>query len=283
MTTNRVNQTLFFPVLLLIFFISSSKSFAQSYSTVEGDSINPMVYLTAGYYFPNINTSLRVDTVLGIGTEIGLEDLGLEENKSVFKLDGVVRISPNSQLAITYTNINRTSKTTLEKDIKVGDTTFLEGSGVGIKFNVDYFALTYRYSFFNEKNWNAGLSVGARAVPINTGFKALLNTDSNSFSYQKSKSIITPAILFGLHGSAYLTPKLLARYSLEYFYLNVSGIDISVIESNFSVQYFFFKKFGLGLAYSTNDYQVKQIPIGDFNGQVDVNFGGMNLFLVARF
>ena len=86
-----------------------------------------------------------------------------------------------------------------------------------------------------------------------------------------------------MHGSAYLTPKLLARYSLEYFYLSIDGIDINVIESNFSVQYFIFKQFGLGLAYSTNDYQVNDIPLGDFNGKVDFNFGGMNLFLSARF
>lgn len=282
MSTNHLNKYLFLCFAVCFYLCSTGNILAQSYTTVEGDSINPRAYITAGYYFPKINTSLRIDNVLGIGTEIGLEDLGLEEDKSVFKVDGVIRVSPKSQLAITYTTINRNSKATLEKDIKVGDTTFLEGSGIGIKFNVDYFALTWRYSFFNQKNWNAGLSLGARAVSINTGFKALLNTDSDNFTYEESTSLTAPAILFGVHGSAYLTPKLLARYSLEYFYLSVSGIDINVIESNFSVQYFFFKKFGLGLAYSTNDYQVNDIPIGDFNGKVDFNFGGMNLFLTAR-
>jgi hypothetical protein len=261
----------------------SFSSSAQSYSTTEGDSINPRAYVTAGYYFPRINTSLRLDTAIGFGTEIGLEDLGLEEEKSVFKLDGVIRISPKSQLAITYTNINRSSKAVLEKDINIGDTIFKVGSNIGLKFNIDYFAATWRYSFFNRVNWNAGLSVGARAVSINTGFQALVNRDSNQFSYEESPSFIAPAILFGVHGSAYLTPKLLARYALEYFYLSIDGIDINVIESNFSVQYFFFKQIGAGLAYSTNDYQVNDIPLGDLNGKVDFNFGGINLFLSARF
>ncbi|MCO4822628.1 MAG: hypothetical protein KC469_11205 [Flavobacteriaceae bacterium] len=283
MAINNLKKQLLLSIAVGLFLCSTSNIIAQSYTTVEGDSINPRAYVTMGYYFPRINTSLRVDTALGIGTEIGLEDLGLDEEKSVFKLDGAIRISPKSQLALTYTSINRNSKALLEKDIKVGDTTFLEGSGVGLKFNIDYFAATWRYSFFNQKNWNAGLSVGARAVSIKTGFKALVNTDSDQFIYEKSPSFIAPAILFGVHGSAYLTPKLLARYSLEYFYLSIDGIDINVIESNFSVQYFIFKQFGLGLAYSTNDYQVNDIPLGDFNGKVDFNFGGMNLFLSARF
>ncbi|WP_298534978.1 hypothetical protein [uncultured Algibacter sp.] len=280
MTDITKKRGLFFCSLFLITLIFSTKSLAQSYETKEGDSINPRVYVTAGYYFPSINTSLRIDGRLGLGTEIGLEDLGLEEDKSVFKLGGVVRVSPKSQLAISYTSINRNASATLERDITIGETTFEAGSGLSFKFNVDYYALTWRYSFFNEKNWNAGLSLGARAVSINTGFNARVN----SRFLDENTSVTAPAILFGVHGSAYLTPKLLARYSLEYFYLSVNGIDINVVESNASVEYFFFKKFGLGLAYSTNDYLVRDVPLGeDFNGKIDFNFGGFNLFLSGRF
>jgi hypothetical protein len=284
MSKNHLNKYLVLFLAIGVYLASTSNILAQSYTTAEGDSINPRAYITLGYYSPNINTSFRLNGALGIGTEIGLEDLGLDESKSVFRLDGVVRISPKSQLAIAYTRINRKSTAILDKDINVGDESFLEGSGVGVKFDVDYFAVTWRYSFFNEKNWNAGASIGARAVGINTGFGAILNTASGEeFSYGEEVSVTAPALLVGIHGGAYLTPKLLARYSLEYFQLSVSGIDISVIESNFSVQYFFLKSVGVGLAYSTNDYQVKNIPLGDFDGQFDFNFGGMNLFLSARF
>lgn len=280
MSKNHLSKYVFLCFAICFYLFSTNSILAQSYGTVEGDSINPKVYLTAGYYFPTINTSLRIDSRFGLGTEIGLENLGLDESKSVFRLGGVIRVSPKSQLAIGYTNINRDNKVTLLNDVEIGETTFEAGSGVGIKFNVDYYALTWRYSFFNQKNWNAGLSVGARAVSINTGFKALLNQNT----LEESTSVTAPAILFGVHGSAYLTPKLLARYSLEVFYLSVNGIDISVIESNAAVHYFIFKNIGLGLAYSTNDYRVRDVPLGDdFNGKIDFNFGGLNLFLTARF
>ncbi|WP_136481825.1 hypothetical protein [Cognatitamlana onchidii] len=280
MTNNFRSKGLGYFILLMITLFGTAKVFAQSYETKEGDSINPRLYVTAGYYFPSINTSLRIDGRLGLGTEIGLEDLGLEEDKSVFKLGTVLRVSPKSQLAIAYTSINRDASAVLERDIVIGNTTFEAGSGLGFEFNVDYYALTWRYSFFNEKNWNAGLSLGARAVSIKTGFRARVNDRL----FNENTSVTAPAILFGVHGGAYLTPKLLARYSLEYFYLSVNGIDISVIESNASVEYFFFKKFGLGLAYSTNDYLVRDVPIGeDFSGKIDFNFGGFNLFLSARF
>ena len=279
MSKIHLKKHLFLCFVICFYFCSTNSVLAQSYGTVEGDSINPRLYLTMGYYSPKLNTSIKINGKFGPGAEIGLEDLGLDETKSVFKLDGIIRVSPKSQVAVTYMSINRNSSATLEKDITVGDTIFYEGSGIGLKFNIDYFSATWRYSFFNEKNWNAGVSVGARAVSIDTGLEAKLNADS----YAVNESVLAPAILFGVHGSAYLTPKLLARYSLEYFYLSVDGLDINVIESNASVQYFFLKKFGAGLAYSTNDYQVNDIPLsGDFNGTVDFNFGGFNLFLTAR-
>lgn len=280
MTYSIKKRVLLFCSLFVIAIIGLTEASAQSYQSREGDSINPRFYVTAGYYFPTINTSLRIDGRLGLGTEIGLEDLGLDEEKSVFKLGSAIRVSPKSQLAITYTSINRNASAVLERDVIIGETTFEAGSGLAFKFNVDYYALTWRYSFFNEKNWNAGASLGARAVSIKTGFDARVNDKTSS----ENTNVTAPAILFGVHGGAYLTPRLLARYSLEYFYLSVNGLNINVVESNASVQYFIFKKFGLGLAYSTNDYLVRDVPIGeDFTGKIDFNFGGFNLFLSGRF
>lgn len=268
-------------ILILMALFGLTAMNAQSYESREGDSINPRFYLNSGFFFPNIDTGLRIDSSLGIGTEINLEDdLKLDENIEVFKFGALVRVSPRSQLLAGFTAIDRSQSLSLEEDIEVGDTIFYAGSNAKIKFDVNYFALTWRYSFFNEKNWNAGLSFGARVMDINTSFNALLNDDS----YFVEEGIIAPAVLFGVHGSAYLTPRLLARYSLEYLYLDIKGIDITVLESAATVSYFIFKNVGLGLGYSTNNYRLKNIPLSDdFDGKVIFGFGGFNLFLTARF
>jgi hypothetical protein len=254
---------------------------SQSYSSREGDSINPRFYLWTGAYYPNMNTSLRIDSKLGLGTEIGLEDdLNLSEELGVFRLDGLMRLTENSQLAVMYTGIKRNRSVVLDKDIKFGDTIFNVNSRADYKFNVDYLGATYRYNFFNEKNWNAGLSGGLRAVFINTSLYARLNTKF----FGRESSFTAPAVLFGVHGSAYLTPRLLARYSLEIFYLKINDIRINIVESNASVHYFIFKNVGLGLAYSTNNYRLTNVPLwGDSEGKINFEFGGMNLYLTSRF
>jgi hypothetical protein len=222
-----------------------------------------------------------VDTKTGIGTEIGLEnDLKLSEELGVFRLDGMFRLTENSQIVLTYTGIKRDRRTVLDKDIIFGDTTFEANLDVKYKFNVDYLGATYRYNFFNERNWNAGLSGGARGVIINTS----INSQLNGLERIKKVSYTAPAILFGIHGSAYLTPKLLARYSLEFFYLKIDDIKINIVESNASVHYFIFKNVGLGIAYSANNYRLTNLPLwGDSEGKINFEFGGLNMYLTSRF
>ena len=82
---------------------------------------------------------------------------------------------------------------------------------------------------------------------------------------------------------SYIKPNLLFRYSLEYLYLNISGIDINVLETDASIHYFFYKSIGVGAAYSTNNYRIREIPLNDnFKGKVLFGFDGFNIFLTAR-
>lgn len=279
-TSNKLNYWKY-AFLILICFPAVQVVWSQSYTDREGDSINPRFYLWAGWYNPNMNTSLRVDTKIGIGTEISLEDnLNLSETLGVFRLDGTLRLSKNSQLVYAYTGIKRNNSLVLEKDIEFGDTIFKANSGVDFKFNVDYIAATYRYHFFNERNWNAGFSAGLRGVFISAGMDARLN-DRRII---KEADLTAPALLLGAHGSAYLTPRLLARYSLEFLYLKINDIKVNIVESNASVHYFIFKNVGLGLAYSTNNYRLRDLPLWkESKGKVNFEFGGLNLFLTSRF
>lgn len=272
----------FLPATLLLFvlFASSFVGYSQSYADRQGDSINPRFYVKAGFYYPNLTTSLRVDGQL-LGTEIGLEDdIGLSEDLGVFRADVYFRLSKNSNIVATYTKIDRKRSLVLENDIQFEDLIFEAGSGVNFNFDVDYVAATYRYSFFNELNWSAGASAGLRGVFINTGIEGRLNNIVRS----AEESFVAPALLLGVHGSAYLTPRLLAQYSLEFFWLEIQGIKINILESNAALTWFFTKNVGLGLAHSTNNYRVDEIPFSDrFTGKVRFNFGGLNAFLAARF
>lgn len=266
-------------LLVMLFLMEFTLLQAQSYENRAGDSINPLAYVKAGFYYPNMRTSLRVDGGL-LGTEVSLEEtLRLDEDLGVFRADAFFRLTKRSSLVGSYTYIKRSNSLTLPEDIRFEDIVFEKGSGVYFNFDVDYIAATYRYNIINQLNRTVGVSAGLRGVIINTEAVARLN----EFSERFNASFIAPALLLGVHYSAYLAPRLLVRYALEGLYLEIQGTKINIIESNASINWFMSRTFGIGLAYSTNNYRVREIPFSeDFSGKINFSFGGLNLFLVVR-
>jgi hypothetical protein len=266
----------------VLFWCSTLVSFrvdAQIYRSKDSTLVNPRAYISLGAYFPSVSTELRIDGDV-IGTDISLEeDLRLLDDMSVFKADALFRAGQRSQFLISFTSLLRRNDFEINESITVNDTVFDVGANLDIFFDTYYYALTWRYSLFNEVNWNAGFSVGVRYVYFDTGLEARFNDEITTVQ----ESIGAPALLLGLHGGGYLTSRLLARYSLEYLRLTVADIGIRIVESDFSLEYFIGRHWGLGVAYSTNSYLVKDIPFSDFDGKVSFAFGGLNLFATARF
>jgi hypothetical protein len=262
-----------------LFVFSLTQCYGQKVLTKDSVLFNPRVYASAGAYFPTVDTRLRIDGDV-LGTEISLEDdLNLLDDLSVFKVDGLIRVGRRSQFQVSFTSLLRKNDFRLDVPIRIRDTVFDVGAKLNIYFDTYYSALTWKYAVFDEVNWNAGFSVGVRYMVFRTGFESEVNGTTNAVQ----ESIGAPALLLGLHGSGYLTPRLLARYSIEYLGLTVADIGIRILETKASLEYFIGRNWGIGAAYSTNEYLVKEIPFSDFDGRVNFNFGGLNLFATARF
>jgi hypothetical protein len=268
-------------LLTVILILLGNTSFAQSFFDRDSVFHNPRFYFSAGSYHPTMTTSLRLDSDIGLGTVISLEDdIKLAEELTAVRVDGTVRVKKRSQFMMAYTTLRRNRELIIDEDIDFKDTTFYVDASVRAYFDINYFALSWRYSLLDRPNWNAGFSVGMRIVQIKTGLQAKLNTNS----YSEDVKFNAPALLVGIHGGAYLLPRLLGRYSLEYFQVSIADLKIIVIENRFSMEYFVFKNVGVGAGYEVNSYRIKDIPLSDsFSGRVNLGFGGFNLFLSARF
>lgn len=268
-------------VALILALVIPDFGYTQSYLDKDSVLHNPRIYLGVGGYSVDLQTRLRLDSDIGLGTEISLEDdLKLLNEGFVFRADAIARVKRRSQFAFSYTSILRRRNKEIDQDISFLDTTFYVGADIKFFFDTYYYALSWRYSLLEKPNWNAGFSVGLRVIQFKTGMEATINGNE----YGEETSVAAPAILLGLHGSAYLTPRLLGRYSFEYFQLSIDDINIRILETRASLEYFIIKNVGLGVAYSTNEYLVKDIPFNnDFKGRVTFDFGGFSVLASARF
>ncbi len=269
-------KTTFIALLTLISFVANAQKKADSL-------FKPRFYLYAGGFSPEINTSIRFDSKTArVGTIISLENnLNFDSKPWLFRADGIAKLGKRSTVAMTFLAINRNRSFTLDKDINFMDTTFEVGANASLYFNTNYFSLSYRYNIFAKETWSAGLSLGARVLTVKTGFTA---NSKKLGSYSSYSSLVVPAALIGIHGSAYLTPRFQFRYTWEYLKLNVEGIDIYVFDNNLSLEYFILKNVGLGASYSNVAFLVKDLPFSDeFTGEIKYNWSGFSLFVAARF
>lgn len=257
----------------------------RTYSQTAKDSVfrASRFYLYAGGFAPNVTTSIRFDSKTAhLGTILSLEEnLNFDEQPKLFRIDGTAKLSKRSTIAATFLSIHRNKTFTIDKDIRFKDTTFEVGANASMYFNTNYWALSYRYSIFAKPNWSAGLSIGARILTVKTGISA---NSVRLGNYSSASELVVPAALFGLHGSAYLTPRFQFRYTWEYLKLNVQGIDVYVFDNNLALEYYFLKNVGIGASYSNVAFLVRDLPFSnEFSGEIKYSWYGFSLFVAARF
>jgi hypothetical protein len=239
-------------------------------------------YIQLGGFFPLVTTNLRIDGGDGrVGTDIGLEEtLGLSQNPSVFKIEGIYQMTKRSAFKAVYFRMNRKKTWIIDRQVTIADTTFDIGANIDYYFNTQYFALNYRYSLIAKKDWQAGLTFGLRWLDFQTGFKLV----TDSINKEVNAGIGVPAALLGLHISGNMLPRLTGRYDFEVFKLSISGIDAIVYENKLSLEYYFTKNLGIGGAFNSAIYAAKDMPLSkNFNGSIRYSLIGLSAFAAFRF
>ncbi len=238
-------------------------------------------YIYGGAFFPVSETKLSVDGSFA-GTSIDVEnDFKLKGKGVSFRAEALAQFSPRSAVSLTYFSVFRHGETKLDRDFTYGDSTLNVGARLNSYFNIRFMGATYRYSVFYNKTWSLGLAAGLRVLNVDVGATAERN---NGSTYSNSLSVYIPVALIGLHGSAYITPRLLGRYSFEYFGLTIQGINGKVFDNRLTLEYYILKNFSLGCSFTNIKYSVTNFPINSrFDGNVSYSVSGFALYLGARF
>lgn len=238
-------------------------------------------YIYAGTFFPITETTLRVNGTYA-GVYINMENDFKMKGKGVsFRTEAIAQFSPRSSVSLTYFSIFRNGTTTLNRDLTFGDYALHAGDNVSSHFNVRFWGASYRYSVFYQKNWSIGLATGLRLLYMDVGVS--LNQTSGAVNAGQFATIV-PVVLFGIHGSAYITPRLLARYSLEYFGLTLQGVSGRVIDNRLTLEYYILKNFSLGGSFTNIKYNMEDLPLtSKFDGEVAYSITGFALYVGARF
>jgi hypothetical protein len=244
-------------------------------STIRAESqerYTPILSFELGSFFAFLDTTLRIDSSSGEGTEVDLEDiLNFNSNKRIFRIQGNWEFSRRFHLEAEYYRVTRTSTfITLDENIQVGDVTFEAGLALDGIIKTQLMRFNINYALVQSDKIRFGPYIGLNIVRTNYKLEASavelkkeVNTDINE---------LVPS--FGLFSTTILHPKILLHVDLDYFPYSLTDFEkFSQINFEISLEYYPIKHIGVGIGY---DYRAFRIDSdrGDFLGKFQIKTSG---------
>ena len=117
----------------------------------------------------NISSEIRLDSeILGEGTTLNFENLGLAADKTIPTLAFQWQIAKRHRVGVRWQNINRTSTTHVEDEIHWGDEIIPIDATLNLDFDVTQTFVDYAYYPWVKERWAAGFGLGFRWMDFKT-------------------------------------------------------------------------------------------------------------------
>lgn len=238
--------------------------------------------IQAGYFSAELDTSLRIGA--GVGLDIDAERaLNLESSMSVFRLDGFWRFSDNlkHRLDVGWYSLRRDAYRTLGEDIVIekddGEEIVIEaGTNVNSWFDIDFYKLSYSYSFIQDDRLDLAFGLGVYVAPISVGIDAVGLVEGDA-----KENFIAPLPTIALRLDIALTAEWFLRYQTDWLYLKIDTYKGSILQSQIALEYKPWQHVGIGLAVDTMQIKVEADDdeiYDDFKGVIEFGYSGLTLY-----
>ena len=232
---------------------------------------NDKIKLTIGTFITDYDSDFRLtSSALGIGTQLSFEDdLGLDESKTVIRLDGHYRFSAKHRVEFSYFDLSRDGKTLTRFPIIIDDTLFRRGSTLTTEFDYQVLKLAYAYSFWQTDNIDLSVSGGLYTFDVN------LQVKSNDGQSEGDEGT-APFPMFGLHLDYRLGKDVYLSTSFEYFVVNEDDFEGELTDGSINLEYRPFENIGFGLGYNAVTIFAEDT---DSNDEFDYEYNGILVYL----
>ncbi len=264
---------------------ASTSAFAQAQGLLD----NPFV-VNLGVYVLRTDVKGNLNgNAAGSNNEVNFDrDFGKPGDASRARFDGLWRINPKHHLRFLYFDNDQTREKTLDRTIEWGDYTFTAGGDLKTKVKYEVYELAYEYAFLRQPQYEVNASFGLHVEHFNTRMTGSGTiTDSTGatkpFSGQtEGNSVSAPLPVIGLRGGWVVAPQWYLDGQVQFFKVNVNGIDGNWTDLRLGGTWMFSKNLGVGLGYN-RFYTHVGVDKTNFNGNLKFGYQGAQLYLTGTF
>jgi hypothetical protein len=234
--------------------------------------------ISLGVFLTDRDSKTSIDGTAGmVGSDVDLEDdLGLDNNDSVFRVDAFYRFNDKHRLDFGAFDLSRSASIIIQTDIEWGDTVFPIDTMLDSNFDLAIYKIAYTWSFLQRKKGYLGVTAGLYIADFKT------EIIGQEIGEREGRGTTAPLPVVGLRGKYDFTEKVSFRGSAEFFALEYQGFDGSLYDFYAGVDYQLFDHVAIGLGINSVRMDLG-IAKNNFNGNLDWQYDGGLLFFKFDF
>ena len=224
-------------------------------------------------FVTNFETEMQLThDKLPLAARINTKDqLGMESDTNVFRLDGYYRFNDTHSIDFAYFSVKSDGQKDLTASIEWDGQIIGIGTTVKSYFDMDIYKVNYGYSFYHNEKVELMLTVGLHITSVDLGV--------GSPAESSSSGATIPLPVVGFKGQYTIIDKtLFVEYKTDYFALQYDNIKGTLLSSALNIEYRFVDHVGVGLGYNVNKIYVSA-ESGDTELEVENDLSGAMLYL----
>lgn len=234
--------------------------------------------IMVGAFITDRQSSTRLDSDDGSGTEINLEDdLGLESSTNVARLGGYVWLGKRHRLDGAYFNLNRDSTFPIKETIDFGDQTFVINTSIQTESKLSIIKADYTFAALAKDRGFLGVTAGLYVAK--TGFALSQPTLGRA----ESEDVTAPLPVFGLRGDYAVGDRITLHGAMQWFGYETDELDGHFTDFYFGADYGFGQRMAVGLAYNSVSMNIGAQEDDGFRGRLDWGYDGLLLYFKMDF
>ena len=258
-------------VALICSLAASSAASAQEQSTRERASI------LFGTFVTDRDTTARLDSESGAGTDIDLEeDLGLESSMSVARLGGYYWFTPRHRFDASYFELNRSVTNPIHETIEFGNRTFTIDTVVETRSDLRILKADYTFVPLIRERGFLGITGGLYAA------QTTMSLSAPAFDASETGDITAPLPVVGVRGDYAITDHFTLRGAAQFFALETDDVKGRLHDFYVGADYGFGRRMAVGLAYNKVSMSLGAQEFR-FQGRLDWGYDGLLLYFKLAF
>ncbi|MBU1092699.1 hypothetical protein KJ836_03475 [Patescibacteria group bacterium] len=258
----------FFLVILIVIGI-----FALGLSNAQADEKNTLVSITADYWMPNVDASIKSSELSIIGTEIDIiDDLGFDNSESVPAFKASIDLPLFPEILVSYFAIDSDAQKTLTKDVVYKGTTYSSTILVNSSYDITHYEALLGFPLINADTVKIELLVGAKYFEVETSL--------TTSGVTQTDSVDGPVPVVGVMAGINLPSKFRFEGIARGLALEVDNVDAKLYDIEAAVHYDFnrFLRASAGYRYFLLDAEDSST-----NDSVDIKFAGPYVGVTGSF